>query len=90
MAEECRSCHAAIDWAYAPEADPDGKVKSHPVDHDSADKPGGKLAVWRDDSGVLRYRYLRKGDQLRRGEHTGISHFATCPNAAQHRKDRRG
>lgn len=79
MAEECRSCRQEIDWATS--VPPEGEVeKTNPINRDSADDPKGNLAIWRDESGILRYRYLRKGDQLRRGEHRGISHFATCPN----------
>ena len=84
MPEMCRSCHAEIDWA----SNEDG-TKTNPIDHDSADVPGGNLIVWRDVGGVLRYRYLRKADagrDLKSFEHLGRSHFATCPNARQHRK----
>ncbi len=86
MPDECRSCHVAIDWAYAPEPDGNGKVKSNPIDHDSADSPEGNLIVWYSDDGVLRYRYKRKADVLRKGEHTGISHFATCKDRDKWRK----
>jgi len=88
MAEECRSCGASIDWAFAPEPDENGKVKSNPIDHGSADDPHGNLIVWRDKTGVLRFRYKRKGVALGPGEHTGISHFATCRQADQWRGGR--
>jgi hypothetical protein len=37
------------------------------------------------NTGALHYRYLKKGDELRPGEHRGRSHFSSCPNARQHR-----
>lgn len=88
MAEECRSCRAEIDWAYKPEPEDDGTVKSNPINRDSADDPAGNLIIWRDGHGVLRFRYRRKGDNPDRakGEHTGISHFATCPERDKWRK----
>lgn len=80
MAEECRSCHAEIDWAHKPD-----DTKSNPIDHGSCDDPKGNLIIWRDDHGVLRYRYRRKGENPAPGEHTGISHYATCPDSARWR-----
>lgn len=97
MSEMCRSCHAPIDWAYKELTEgvtADGYIgerpKSNPIDHGSVDDPAGNLAVWRDGQGVLRYRYLRKGDELRPGEHRGISHFATCKDREQWRKREAG
>lgn len=80
MADECRSCHHPVDWAYSVNADA-SKEKGNPINHDSVDDPKGNLAVWRDSSGLLRYRYLRKGEVPGKGEHRGISHFATCTEA---------
>ena len=82
---ECRSCGHPVDWAYSL-PDEQGVEKTNPINHDSADDPKGNLAVWRDPDGVLRYRYLRKGDEPQRGEHRGISHFATCKQSATWRK----
>ena len=78
----CDSCHAVIDWALLPSG------KRIPVDRASAGDPKGKLAVKRLDDGQLHARYLKKGDQPEGGEKRGISHFASCEFADQHRKSR--
>jgi len=91
MPAECSSCHAEIDWAvkHPLEIDPaTGRPKTTPVDHDSADAPGGNLAVWYDEQHVLRFRYLRKDAPIQPGEHLGKTHFASCPQAAQHRRSK--
>lgn len=46
----------------------------------------GNIAVHRDEGGDLRARVLGTGDQAAPWEKRGTSHFATCPNADQHRK----
>jgi hypothetical protein len=82
----CRSasCQAEIDWAQSvPEA---GVAPSlMPVDRASADDPSGNLAVWREGR-TLRFRVLAKGEGPRPGEHRGISHYASCPDAASWRQ----
>ena len=90
MPRECSgpNCHAEIDDAYSVPAEGE-EEKRHPVNHDSADDPKGNLIVWRDDHGVLRFRYKRKGDSPGPGEHLGISHYATCPDADYFRSQRR-
>lgn len=80
---ECRSCRAVIDWALLPTG------KRIPVDRASAGDPAGNLAVVR-LNGELHARYLRDGQQPEGSEKRGISHFATCPDADQHRKGSRG
>ena len=84
--EECRSCRAPVTWAekFPAELNDRGLPKTVPVDAGSHDDPNGTLAVWR-DGGVLRARYLKKGEEPAQGQHRGISHFATCPSAAQWR-----
>lgn len=97
MTEECRTCHEPIDWAYREPTLEQPRPKSNPIDHGSADDPKGNLIIWREppvsglgDQGVLRYRYRRKGEEPDRakGEHTGISHFATCPDSKAHRRSK--
>ena len=56
-----------------------------PVNQDSAGDPKGKLAVRRDESGVLRFRYLKKDEEPGPGEKRGITHFATCEQSASWR-----
>lgn len=94
---ECRTCHQEIDWAvkFPEELKDDGTPKVAPVNRDSADDPKGTLEVWRQSvipsstgqpATVLYFRYLRKGEQPPPGRHRGVSHFATCGQAAQHRR----
>jgi hypothetical protein len=79
---ECGSCHYEIDWAYSDKPPVPGKRPGRvPVNHDSAGDPKGNLEVWRDGQGVLRYRYLRKGEEPAKGRHRGVTHYATCPDA---------
>lgn len=77
----CRSCQAEIDWAVT-----DPGRKAMPVDHGSADDPAGNLAVWRDGEGTLRCRVLRKGEDPAAGQLRGQSHWASCPQSAEHKR----
>lgn len=77
---ECRSCRIEIDWAQLPDGKP------IPVDRASAGDPSGNLAVHRTTAGTLKARYLKSGEQLQPGEVRGISHFASCPQAAAWRQ----
>jgi hypothetical protein len=83
MPEMCRSCKGDIDWAMSEDG-----LKRNPIDHASADREDGNLLVWRDNGGILRYKYRRKGVDPGPGEHTAISHYATCPEAGQWRRRR--
>jgi hypothetical protein len=68
----CRSCNAAIIWAKTESG------KTMPLDAEPAGRP----------SGVFRIEY-RNGYAHAisvAGEPVYVSHFATCPNAAQHRR----
>lgn len=76
----CRSCGTVIDWATLPDS------KAIPLDRTSAGNPSGNIAVRRTPSGTLAARVIAARDQPEDGEVRGISHFATCPHAAQHRK----
>lgn len=79
MAEvECRSCGAAIVWAVLPS----GKA----VPLDAQPVVGGNVAAYRDHTGTLQARVLKAGEEPAAVEHRGVSHFATCPNAHEHRR----
>jgi len=70
----CRSCEAEIEWAQT-DAGKMMPLDAKPTDDGTFVLIGGKT------------RKANQGDlELRRPLHT--SHFATCPNAAQHRKPR--
>ena len=77
---ECRSCQITVDWATLPDG------KTIPIDRSSAGDPTGNLAVRRTDTGTLEVRYLKGGEEPEPGEKRGISHFATCPQAANWRE----
>jgi hypothetical protein len=81
----CRSesCGALVDFALPPAGERGGRV---PVDHGSAGDPAGNLAVWRDGYGILRYRYLAKGEEPAARQKRGVPHFATCPEQDVWRK----
>lgn len=74
----CKSCSKDIVWATLP----DGKL----IPLDAKPVVDGNLAARRDERGDLVVRYLKAGEQPADGEHRGITHFATCPNAGQHRR----
>jgi hypothetical protein len=96
---ECGSCHTPIDWAEKTpvELNDKGLPKTIPINHDSVDDPAGRIEVWREsitgEGGqpylVLRARYLKKGESPAQGHHSGVSHFATCVQAAQWRGNQR-
>jgi hypothetical protein len=78
---ECRSCKARIVWAVT-----EATGKRVPID--LVDRPDGNL-VYTSPPEVdpPTVRYLRKDE-----EYDGtrfVSHFATCPHAAQHRRPTR-
>jgi hypothetical protein len=80
-------CTAEIDWAVRP----DGKQR-HPFTR-PAPCPGpgehvcthsGNFALWF-AGGRAYYRPLRDGEHLTEREHRAVSHYATCPDAAEFR-----
>lgn len=77
----CTSCGAAIVWATTAA----GKVM--PLDALPVERSGAVLAASRTPSGDLEVRSIHPdGGYLWPDEHPARSHYATCPNADQHRK----
>lgn len=76
----CISCGAPIAWAMT-----DSGARM-PLDVPSTDT--GNVAAHRDESGVLRARVLPADVAPARHERLTTSHFASCPNAAEHRRRR--
>lgn len=82
----CRSCGAVIVWTFTP------KGRRMPLDPESVSDgnvivtghiQGGK------DHGTPTVTVLRAGElPLQPGEPLYVSHFSTCPQAAQHRRKR--
>lgn len=80
MTARCGSCKADIVWAITV-----ATGKRIPLDAQPSED--GNVAVHRDQvNGELIARVLKDGEQTGPWEHRGVSHFATCPNADQHRK----
>lgn len=74
----CRSCGAPIWWAMTP------KGRRIPLNA-PGDHPHPNLAVWRDDTGVLRASPTPPEGLTVTAT---TSHFATCPQADEHRRPR--
>jgi hypothetical protein len=77
---ECGSCHARIRWALT------GSGKRIPVDRDPV--PDGNLFYVGDEDGPPTVAVITKGRRPPPGADRYTSHFATCPNAASHRRAR--
>jgi hypothetical protein len=84
----CRSCDAPMVWAetVATETKPGRKIPLN------ARVVSGKLEVLTAEGGNLRYTGQTSGDGTKlvryvpNGHGNLTTHFATCPNRAQHRK----
>jgi hypothetical protein len=76
VASKCRSCGAAIYWARMPSG------KLNPIDVEFSPKGDIALRV-KSDGEVL--GYVVEPDKLAPPK-LRLSHFVTCPNAAQHRQ----
>jgi hypothetical protein len=81
--QACRSCGAAIRWAEMPTG------ARMPLDDDEAMLMAGVVAFNPETGGghVVRETELETAGEWRtRGVTFHVSHFATCPNAQQHRR----
>lgn len=85
----CRSCGAPILWAKLIDNRPGKTSKPHPFDPEPNERgyyylyaPGGNVAK-------LEARYIQRGEEWPPGAKHRISHFATCPNAEEHRSQRK-
>jgi hypothetical protein len=94
----CSSCPAPILWAQVLELDeagrwsrvknPEtGRMKSMPVDF-QPNPLGNVILFHREGEGIV-CRVLKKNETPPPGARLRTSHFATCPNAKQHRRKRR-
>ena len=93
--KKCASCPAPILWAQS--LDDEGRriwdeerkrFKSMPVDWEPV--PTGNVVVWDRPGEGFVCRVLKKGETPPAGARLRTSHFATCPNAKQHRRTRHG
>lgn len=76
----CRSCRAPIVWAET------AGGKRMPVDAEPA--PLGNIALTELDDGRVHASVVAEGAVLLTEQPLHLSHFATCPNADQHRSAR--
>jgi hypothetical protein len=98
----CSSCAQPIYWAQILVAVTDprdgapawvrsknedtGRYKSMPVNHQP--DPDGKVVLFHRPGEGIVCRVLKKGEAPPPGTKLRTSHFATCPNARQHRRSR--
>lgn len=73
----CRSCDWPIVWVITE------KGKNMPVDADPVSAPRGFRLDDQGDETAPRAQFIARPDP---NERLYVSHFSTCPNAAQHRK----
>lgn len=78
MSATCGSCAAPIVWAKT--------ATGSLMPLDAQPVPDGNVAAYRDASGDVRARVLKAGEEPQPHERRGVSHFATCASADQHRK----
>lgn len=76
----CRSCGAAVIWVRLLPLGRENPLDEKPTASGNIRMAGTRNAVAR----VLKKAELAAARRL--GEHLYTSHFATCPNAAAHRK----
>lgn len=97
----CSSCSAPIFWAQILESStdprdgsvvwvrakkPDGRYKAMPVN--AQPDPAGNVVLFRRSGEGIVCRVLKKGEEPPPSAKLRTSHFATCPNAHEHRRKR--
>lgn len=76
----CRSCGATVDWVATDR-------RKMPLDPCPDPKRGNVVRLSGDNALVL--GHAEATERRARGDRLYLSHFATCPNADQHRKRNR-
>lgn len=77
VSSQCRSCHAPIVWAIT------NTGRRMPVDAEPAEN--GTLVLYESTPGEVHVAPASEHPTI---VDRHVSHFATCPNAAQHRRAR--
>jgi hypothetical protein len=80
---ECKSCHAPITWVVSA-----ATGKRMPLDVEPT--PDGNISL--DMAGMLPAAHVHAGEKLLAMRELGrdlyLSHFVTCPQAGEHRKEK--
>jgi hypothetical protein len=90
LPKKCASCGADILWGQLldekglRQQKPDGRYKAIPIDF--APVPNGNVLVFERAGQGIVCRVLKRGEVPPAGAQLRVSHFATCVNAAQHRR----
>lgn len=74
---ECRSCGAAIEWRKTTNT-------GRPAPFDAEPSENGNVRFHMGTATILNRADAEEARAL--GENLHVSHFATCPNAGEHRK----
>lgn len=82
---ECRSCGAEIEWVVVSKSGKNMPIDVIPTDTGNI----AKLPTTDAATGNKLVEYVMQGGMLGDHRELYVSHFATCPNADQHRKGRR-
>lgn len=77
---KCRSCGALVLWARMPSG------ALNPIDPEP--RADGNVRLYRQPDGGVRGEVLGKDDPPPEGVPLRVSHFVTCPAAAEHRQRR--
>lgn len=83
MSATCDSCGARVIWTLTLKTG-----RSMPVDELPSEDGNVVLCLEEDGKGPPISRVLSKGEHVDATTARHKSHFATCPNAAQHRRPR--
>lgn len=78
---ECRSCGAPIVWVMIAKSG-----KKMPVDRDPVADGNIRLLATSHSDGTPLVAYVKRDDLETLPHERHVSHFATCPNAAEHRR----
>lgn len=75
---KCVSCHATVYWGIT--------VRGSPIPLDPNPRSDGNLVIRRTSDGAFRVCYVQPNSPSLFPEERFVSHFVSCPNAAEHRK----
>jgi hypothetical protein len=80
VSDQCRTCRALIVWGIT--------EKGRRIPLDAKPHPDGNIYLYHDVAYVLPVNGRSLAEHREMGTPLYVSHFATCPNAAKHRRKR--